>query len=159
MTINWRLEAGFCKSIFDNLRDMGTPIPEAEKVNIICLHCQYHTSWKRAEDWINCGWCLEFVGNGADMRKAESARYKMIADIKKAIADAELQAMNLDNKILITVEKCSDRDRCVYQNWQFLPSADHARMLEGIKQLIAPKLAAIAQINSVTEEYYASIDF
>ena len=159
MTINWRLEAGFSQSIFDDLRDMSNPVLESEKVNIICPNCQYHTAWKRAEDWIVCGWCVGYVGNGADKRKAEFTHYKMIANIKKAIADAELQGINLNNKIQTTVDKCSDRDGCVYQNWQFLPSADHTRMLEGIKQLIAPKLAAIAQINSVTEEDYAEINF
>ena len=75
MTINWRLQAGFSQSIFDDLRDISNPVSESEKVNIICPNCQYHTAWKRAEDWIVCGWCVGYVGNGADKRKAESARF------------------------------------------------------------------------------------
>ena len=156
MTTNWRMETGFCKSIFDDFTDIGAPISQGQKVNVICPHCSYHTAWKRADDWINCGWCLEFVGNGADMRKSEFARYKLIADVKKAITDADLQGINLKNKIAATVKQCGDRDKLLYQSWEFLPSADHTRMLAGIQDLIKPK-AAIASVPS--EEYYANIDF
>ena len=135
------------------------PQSELHTIDYFCSKCHYHTAWVRHESWTICAWCCDPVSVNADVRKAESVRYKMISNIKKAIADAELQSINLNNKIQVTVDKCSDRDGCIYQNWQFLPSADHARMFEGIKQLLSPKLAAIAQINSVTEDYYAAIDF
>ena len=49
-----------------------------------------------------------------------------------------------------TVKRCSDRDKLLYQSWEFLPNDDHTRMLAGIQDLIIPK---------VDEEYYAAIDF
>ena len=150
MSTNWMMEAGFRKSVFDDLTDVGQPIPATEKINIVCPHCSYHTAWRRADDWINCGWCLEFVGNGADRRKAEADRNSQILEIKKAIATAETQGVNLKNKIAVTVKRCSDRDKRLYQSWEFLPNEDHARMLAGIQDLIKPK---------VDEEYYAAIDF
>lgn len=82
MATNWRLQSTLCKSVFDDFIAIGKPIPQEQKVNIICPHCQYHTAWKRAEDWINCGWCLEFVGNGADKRKAEADRRKEIKQLQ-----------------------------------------------------------------------------
>ena len=49
-----------------------------------------------------------------------------------------------------TVKRCGDRDKRLYQSWEFLPNDDHTRMLAGIQDLIKPK---------VDEEYYAAIDF
>jgi hypothetical protein len=49
-----------------------------------------------------------------------------------------------------TVKQCGDRDKLLYQNWEFLPNDDHTRMLAGIQDLIKPK---------VEEECYAAIDF
>jgi hypothetical protein len=77
-------------------------------------------------------------------------RNSQILEIKKAIATAETQGVNLKNKIAVTVKRCSDRDKRLYQSWEFLPNEDHARMLAGIQDLIRPK---------VDEEYYAAIDF
>ena len=79
---------------------------------------------------------LEFVGNGADRRKAEADRNSQILEIKKAIATAETQGVNLKTKIAVTVKRCSDRDKRLYQSWEFLPNDDHTRMLAGIQDLI-----------------------
>lgn len=147
MGTNWRSQSGFCKSVFEDFINMGNPIPESEKVNAICPSCQYHTAWKRAEDWIVCGWCADYVGNGAEKRKAEAARYINIAAIKKAIADAEKQGVNLNNKIQATVRQCGDRDGRAYQNWELLPDADHSRMFAKIQELIKPKVAIASKEN------------
>lgn len=140
----------FNRPVFEIFQEIGSPIATTEKVDIICPHCQYHTAWKLADDWLNCGSCLEFVGNGADRRKAEADRHAQIFEIKKAIATAEKQGINLKSKIAATVKQCGDRDKRLYQSWEFLPNDDHTRMLAGIQDLIKPK---------VDEEYYAAIDF
>ena len=129
---------------------LEVPQSSISTIDSFCPHCQYHTAWKRADDWITCGWCSEFVGNGAEKRKAEADRHKLIVKLKKAIAAAESKGINLKSKISATVKRCGDRDKLLYQSWEFLPSADHTRMLAGIQDLIKPK---------VDEEYYAAIDF
>lgn len=62
-------------------------------------------------------------------------RDRRILEIQQAIAKAESQGANLTSKIAKTVQMCSDRDGITYQDWKFLPSGDHQRMLDGIKQL------------------------
>jgi hypothetical protein len=62
-------------------------------------------------------------------------RDRRILEIQQAIAEAESQGANLSTKIQKTVQMCSDRDGVTYQDWKFLPSGDHQRMLNGIKQL------------------------
>lgn len=49
--------------------------------------------------------------------------------------------------IAVTVKQCGDRDKLLYQSWEFLPSEDHTRMLAGIQDLIKPK---------VDDEYYVA---
>lgn len=62
-------------------------------------------------------------------------RDRRILEIQQAIAEAESQGANLSSKIQKTVQMCSDRDGITYQDWKFLPSGDHQRMLDGIKGL------------------------
>lgn len=60
-------------------------------------------------------------------------RDRRILEIQQAIAEAESQGANLSSKIQKTVQMCSDRDGITYQDWKFLPSSDHQRMLDGIR--------------------------
>ena len=60
---------------------------------------------------------------------------RRILEIEQAITEAESQGANLSTKIAKTIQMCSDRDGITYQDWKFLPSGDHQRMLDGIKGL------------------------
>lgn len=122
---------------------LGIPKSDLNTIDHFCPHCSYHTAWVRDKSWTVCGWCFESVGFNADFHKNGYDAYtrsSQILEIKKAIADAELQGINLKNKIAATVRQCGDRDKLLYQSWEFLPNEDHARMLAGIQDLIKLKV-------------------
>ena len=54
---------------------INIPKSSIETVDIICPNCQYHTAWRRGDDWFNCCLCFSYVGNGADKRKAERVAF------------------------------------------------------------------------------------
>jgi hypothetical protein len=108
MPINWNLDTAN-QSIFDVYREMGKPIQESEKVNCICPDCGYHTGWRRAPHWVNCGWCLSRVP------KAE----KPITDVIQSYLD-KLGGDSSDRLIKFT-ELCGKQDKQSYADWKSMP--------------------------------------
>ena len=55
---------------------LGVPQSSLKTVDAICPTCKYHTAWERANDWIICCMCFNYVDNGADKRNAEAKVFR-----------------------------------------------------------------------------------
>ena len=51
---------------------LGIPQSTLKTIDAICPACKYHTAWERANDWVVCCMCFNYVGNGANKRNEES---------------------------------------------------------------------------------------
>lgn len=140
MSRNWREEM-IAQEVFEI--EMGLDktnpaqyIPEAERIDLFCVHCQYHTAWKKSSDWITCGWCFEFLGNGDEKPIAESKQYK--AARKSLIKEINqlLEGRDLNQRLSSFVQKHEARDNLPYGNWKNLPDTSLTTLLNSLKSLI-----------------------
>jgi hypothetical protein len=136
MATNWRSESRIHKSAFDNLTAAGTGVPESEKVRITCPHCQYHTAWQKNPDWITCGWCFEFIGNGDEKRKAESNQYSATRKPLLSEINQLLKGKDFGDRLSRFVQRHRDRDNIPYGEWDSLPTTALQTLLNSLKSIL-----------------------
>jgi len=139
MPRNWRDEL-IAQEVFET--EMGLDktnpiqyIPESERIDLFCIHCQYHTAWMKAPDWITCGWCFEFIGNGADKRIAEAKQYKATREPLLKEINELLKGKDLNQRLSSFVQKYEARDSIPYGNWDSLPDTALTTLLNSLKSL------------------------
>lgn len=139
MSRNWRDEL-IAQEVFET--EMGLEktdpiqyIPESERIDLFCIHCQYHTAWMKAPDWITCGWCFEFIDNGAEKRIAESNQYKATREPLIKEINQLLEGRDLNQRLSSFVRKHEARDNLPYGNWDSLPEKALTTLLNSLKSL------------------------
>ena len=89
----------------------------------------------KAPDWITCGWCFEFIGNGAEKRIAESKQYKATREPLIKEINQLLKGKDLNKRLSSFVQRHETRDNLPYGNWDSLPDTALSTLLNSLKSL------------------------
>ena len=109
MDSNWLSQTRYYDSVFDLFISWNNAIPESDKANIICPHCQYHTGWRRAPHWVNCGWCFERVPS------AEKPITQVIESYLSILGGDSSDRLSKFTSL------CAVKDKAEYSDWRSLP--------------------------------------